>query len=194
MEYTKNFMTVLSKNASLFILIFALLSFGALTVFKIDYYHNLFLGRFGEWTALSMGCLVAIIIEGVRFSLMISSAEDKRTKNTMGFWLGLISSLCMLGYEVYICGEVGAYWSQVAEVETSVYTNLLTFLAVLGMGLELRLCLLVDSYSAPIQDKSKIVQKTEDFSTIPFAFRSNNFAMGKNGSSQNGAVNNATEI
>lgn len=144
METTKSFMHAITKQASIFLLAFAIMSFLILIVFKADYYHNAFSVRFMDSIAWVMGCTIAFFIEGVRFSLMLSSTEDARLRKWGSFTIGLIGSGALLAYELYLCNKVGIYWS---ETDT-VYINILRFVAVMGMVLELRLCLLMKGSEA----------------------------------------------
>lgn len=157
---TKNFMNEISKQASLFLLVFALLSFVCLVVFKSDYYHSMFLKRFPDSISWTMAICIAVIVEGIRFSFMLSSAEDVRTGNRKGFVIGLIASLALLGYELYICKTVGEYWNPYDYI----YVNILRFLAISGMVIELRLCLLISGKEAP----KKEIKEPSKVNNLPF--------------------------
>jgi hypothetical protein len=76
---------------------------------------------------------------------MLSSTEDARLRKWWSFTIGLIGSFALLGYELYLCNKVGIYWS---ETDT-VYITILRFVAVMGMVLELRLCLLMKGTEMP---------------------------------------------
>jgi len=157
MESTKNLMYHITKQASLLLLIFAILSFIALTVFKVEYWLDAFQLKFPIALAWTMAVSVAIIVEGVRFSLMVSSAEDIANGHTAKFWLGMAGSVALLVYEVFYMAEtIGHTWSST----DSTYTNLFKFLALLGMLLELRLCLLMkNSNNIPKKEKEKEKEK-----------------------------------
>lgn len=190
MESTTKIMESITSKASFFLLSFAIMSFLILIVFKADYYHAAFQVKFMDAVAWTMGCIIAFFIEGVRFSLMLSSAEDARLKRWFSFTIGTIASLSLLGYELYLCQKVGTYWS----VTDTVYINILRFVAVMGMVLELRLCLLMKQHQP--EQKADPEQKTEEVERVrtfhmPKDFFQNSSRMNMN---QNGAVNNATKI
>jgi len=139
-DTTKNFMYKISSQASLILLILAICTFIALTIFKFDYWHNSFLIKFNDMEAKIMAVFVASIAEAIRFGLLISSSKDIADKNTIGWVLGILASIGMLFYEVfYMAYHVGEYWSR----QTTTFTNLFIFLAIMGFILELRLCLLM---------------------------------------------------
>ncbi len=141
MGITKNLMHQITKHASLFLLIFACLSFLGLIIFKVEYWTIALQPKFNYTLAWVMGLTIAIVVEGVRFSLMLASAEDIAKGRTLNFILGLLGSIALLVYEVfYMANVVGASWS----VTDSTYTNLFKFLAIVGMLLELRLCLIMN--------------------------------------------------
>lgn len=155
MESTKNLMYHITKHASLFLLLFAALTFISLMVFKIEFWLIAFNVKFPAALAWAMAVGIAIIVEGTRFSLMVSSAEDIAKGHKTNFWLGMLGSIALLIYEVfYMASEIGTTWSDTDDT----YTNLFKFLAVLGMLLELRLCLLMNGSkrkAAPKEDKEE---------------------------------------
>lgn len=141
METTKNLMHQITKQATLFLLIFACLSFVGLVIFKVEYWLLALQPKFNHTLAWVMGVTIAIVVEGVRFSLMVASAEDIAKGRTLNFLLGMLGSIALLVYEVfYMANVVGASWSTTDDT----YTNLFKFLALVGMLLELRLCLLMN--------------------------------------------------
>lgn len=154
---TKNLMTEISKQSSLILLVFALLSFASLVVFKSDYYHQIFTVRFTDSLAWVMGVCIALIVEGIRLAFLLSSAEDARVKNWYGFTIGLCASIGLLGYELYVCKTVGTYW----DAQNPIYTNILRFLAIIGMVIEVRLCLLIKGSIKTImgQDETPTTQE-----------------------------------
>lgn len=139
MENTKKLMESISKHASIILLCFALLSFSILIVIKAEYYFTSYSIRFDNNFAWVIGIAMAIVVEGVRFALMLSSAEDIRMGKKWSFFLGLSASIGLLAYEWGVCQKIGAYWS----TDDAIFTNSFRLLALLGMVLELRLCLLV---------------------------------------------------
>ncbi len=139
MNNSKSIMTSLSKSASLVLLAFSILSFLCLVVFKTDYYAEIFNKRFNMSFCWVLGAVIASLVEGIRFAFLLSSAEDARTKNRKGFFIGLFASIGLCAYELYVCGVVGSHWSK----ETNIYTHILQFLAVIGIVIELRLVLLL---------------------------------------------------
>lgn len=150
MKTTKNLMYQITKQASLFLLIFACLSFVGLIIFKVEYWLLALQPKFNHTLAWVMGVTIAIVVEGVRFSLMVASAEDIAKGRTLNFLLGMLGSIALLVYEVfYMANVVGASWSTTDDT----YTNLFKFLALVGMLLELRLCLLM---SGTKESKEKI--------------------------------------
>ena len=153
-DTTKNFMYKISSQASLILLILAICTFIALTIFKFDYWHNSFLIKFNDMEAKIMAVFFASIADAIRFGLLISSSKDIADKNTLGWVLGILASIGMLFYEVfYMAYHVGEYWSQ----ETTTFTNLFIFLAVMGFILELRLCLLMRGQE-PEQEETKQIE------------------------------------
>lgn len=139
MENTKKLMVSISKHASIILLCFALLSFSILIVIKSEYYYTNYSVRFDNNFAWVIGIAMAIVVEGVRFALMLSSAEDIRMGKKWSFVLGLCASIGLLAYEWGVCQKIGSYWS----TDDAIFTNSFRLLALLGMVLELRLCLLV---------------------------------------------------
>lgn len=124
-----------------------------------------------------MAVFVASIAEAIRFGLLISSSKDIADKNTIGWVLGILASIGMLFYEVfYMAYHVGEYWSQ----ETTTFTNLFIFLAVMGFILELRLCLLMRGQE-PEQEETKKIDIDSILQKII-----------QNGKKQNGSANGVT--
>ncbi|WMX12293.1 hypothetical protein [Aureispira sp. CCB-E] len=139
MENTKKLMESISKHASIILLCFALLSFSILIIIKAEYYYTNYAVRFDHNFAWVIGASMALVVEGVRFALMLSSAEDIRMGKKWSFVLGLSASIGLLAYEWGVCQKIGVYWS----TDDAIFTNSFRLLALLGMVLELRLCLLV---------------------------------------------------
>lgn len=147
-------MESISKHASIILLCFALLSFSILIVIKAEYYFTNYSTRFAYNFAWIIGIAMALVVEGVRFALMLSSAEDIRMGKKWSFVLGLTASIGLLYYEWGVCEKIGAYWS----TNDAIFTHSFRLLALLGMVLELRLCLLVRGSVASIE---KETSKTE---------------------------------
>ena len=160
METTKNLMHQITKQASLFLLIFACLSFVGLVIFKVEYWLLALQPKFNHTLAWVMGVTIAIVVEGVRFSLMVASAEDIAKGRRLNFVLGMLGSIALLVYEVfYMANVVGASWSTTDDT----YTNLFKFLALVGMLLELRLCLLMNgTKDAKSEDVTDDIENNDD--------------------------------
>jgi hypothetical protein len=137
METTKKAMNSLAKHADLFLLLFALLSFVLLIIFKTDYYLHIFSPRFGTKLGIAVAVASAILVEGVRFSLLVASASDAINKNSKGLWLGIVASILITIYDLTICIEIGNVWG------SYVHSHILQVFVVLGLLLEIRLVLMV---------------------------------------------------
>ena len=127
------------------ILISALGTFGVLGYFQADYYHRILSDSYGS-SAL-MGVVIASIIELVRFVLLLSSMRDFEAKKTLSGVLGLIASIGLVVHDWSICNELG-------EV-LGLNVFFLNFLVVLGLILEFRLILTVDSKKTPAGGKKQ---------------------------------------
>lgn len=138
METTKKTMNALAIQADLFLLIFAVLSFVLLIIFKSDYYSHIFNSRFGLKVGLGVGIATAFLTEGVRFSLLVASAADAINGNKKGLILGIIASILITIYDLFICVEVGLVWGSV------VHSHILQTFVILGLLLEVRLVLMVN--------------------------------------------------
>jgi len=139
MKNTKIIMTTITRHSDLTLLFFAVLSFIILGIFKTDYYSTLYSVRFNPKFTIILGAAIAVLVEGTRFALMTSSAEDAKNKNWGAFWLGLAASIGILAYDVNLCYSIGQHWSK----ENLVYVDILQFIAILGGVLEFRICLLM---------------------------------------------------
>lgn len=137
METTKKTMNLLSVHADLFLLFFAVLSFVLLIIFKTDYYLHIFNPRLGQKIGLGVAISTALLVEGVRFSLLVASAADAINKNKKGLWLGIIASILITTYDMFICNEVGLVWG------SAVHAHILQTFVILGLLLEFRLVLMV---------------------------------------------------
>lgn len=106
-------------------------------VFKTDYYLHIFSPRLGYKFGISVAVATAFLIEGARFSLLVASASDTINGNTKGLWLGIIASIVVTIYDIVICVELGNVWGSV------VHTHIFQVMVVLGLMIEIRLCLMV---------------------------------------------------
>lgn len=141
---TNNVMEQISHYAPFSILFFAFLSFVAVAVFKVDYYTEKFSTRFEN--AMAMAIVMAVISEGVRAALLITSSRDFITGEKTNGWLGLIASVGIVVYEWNVAGNIAKVWS--AETP-ELYKGIFLFLIVVGLVLELRLVLTLNGHKAP---------------------------------------------
>jgi hypothetical protein len=128
----------ITKGAPLALLVCAVLTFAAVGIFVFDYYQSLFLPRFGSSGAAAMAGLIAGVQELVRFSLLVASIRDFSENRRGNGWLGLLGSVALVGHDLHTAGEVARLWN----IETSnQYANILTYLVLVGLLLEIRLIL-----------------------------------------------------
>ena len=146
--------TILSQLFNIGFSVFATIF--VLGYFKTWYYQDLFSNKFDSYHALFCGGILAFMIEGARFSFMMSSAQDLLNRNNKGLVFGFLGSIGLFIYEMFLCGSLGSFWS----VDSSLYSNIFRFVASLGMVIELRLCLmLVETKEEEIEEED---QKNED--------------------------------
>jgi len=130
-------MREISRFAPFTLLVCALLSFIAVSIFAVDYYETLFTTRFTK-NARVMAILVAVIQEAVRFGLLVSSIRDFSDKKPLNGWLGLIGSLVLVIHDISIANDLALLWN--AE-NPSPYSGILIFPILTGLLLEIRLIL-----------------------------------------------------
>lgn len=133
---TNGIMEKISQYAPFSILFFALLSFVAVGVFKVDYYTEKFGTRFDN--AMAMAIVMAVISEGVRAALLITSSRDFIKGEKTNGWLGLLASVGIVIYEWNVAGNIAKVWSAEAP---ELYKGIFLFLIIVGLVLELRLVL-----------------------------------------------------
>jgi hypothetical protein len=133
---TNGIMEKISQYAPFSILLFALLSFIAVGVFKVDYYTEKFGTRFDN--AMAMAIVMAVISEGVRAALLITSSRDFINGEKTNGWLGLLASVGIVIYEWNVAGNIATVWSAEAP---ELYKGIFLFLIIVGLVLELRLVL-----------------------------------------------------
>jgi hypothetical protein len=125
-----------------FMLIIGTATFLSLTIFKTDYYLDLFDSRWGStahWLAWVMAVGVSSITEALRLGLLVASARDFSLKNVIGGWLGLIGSVALTFYDWQISDTVAQIW----EARHLSITNMFRFLVLAGLLIELRLILML---------------------------------------------------
>ena len=133
---TSTIMERISDYAPFSILLFAILSFIAIGVFKVDFYTEKFSARFENATAMAV--VMAVISEGVRAALLITSSRDFINGEKTNGWLGLLASVGIVIYEWNVAGNIANVWSVEAP---ELYKGIFLFLIVVGLVLELRLVL-----------------------------------------------------
>ena len=133
---TNGIMEKISQYAPFSILLFAILSFIAIGVFKVDFYTEKFGTRFEN--AMAMAIVMAVISEGVRAALLITSSRDFINGEKTNGWLGLLASVGIVIYEWNVAGNIATVWSAEAP---ELYKGIFLFLIVVGLVLELRLVL-----------------------------------------------------
>jgi hypothetical protein len=137
----------ISKFAPFALLICALFSFVAVSIFTVDYYEHLFLKRFSE-NAKFMAIVVAVIQEAVRFGLLVTSIKDFSDKKPFNGWLGLVGSIILVAHDISIAKDISSLWS---PENPSPYSGILIFLILIGLLLEIRLIL---TLSGTTEDKN----------------------------------------
>jgi hypothetical protein len=125
----------LEENGPMILLVFAVMAFCAVWVFKYDFYHSL-LGRFEGWHLIALAGLIATITQGARFALLVATVSDFGTGNKRGGWLGLIGSIGFVAYEIYEAQYIAAMYSNAAHVKV-----LIVFVVLVSLGLEFRIVL-----------------------------------------------------
>lgn len=130
-----------SEYAPFALLLMAVGTFATVGIFRADYYHHIFAVRFPDWSSWSMAVFAAIIEEGVRLSLLVSSIRDFSDNRKGNGWLGLIGSVALVAYEVKTAQAVAGLWAINGAADLSIYNGFLVFMILLGFLLELRLIL-----------------------------------------------------
>jgi hypothetical protein len=135
-------MQMVAKYSLGTLLILATASFFSLTIFKTDYYLQLFDSRWGtkaHWLAWLMAIGVSVITEAIRLGLLVASARDFSLRNFIGGWLGLVGSIALTFYDWQIADTVARIW----QVDSVSVSNIFRFLVVVGLLIELRLILML---------------------------------------------------
>lgn len=126
----------LEENGPMVLLVFAVMAFCAVWVFKYDFYHSLLNSRFNGWYLAALGVLIATITQGARFALLVATVSDFGTGNKRGGWLGLIGSIAFVAYEIYEAQYIAAMYGNAAHVKV-----LIVFIVLVSLGLEFRIVL-----------------------------------------------------
>ena len=140
-------MRTVSEYAPFALLIMAIGTFLTVGIFWYDYYAHIFGSRFAPWAAVSMGAFAAIIKEGVRLSLLVSSIRDFSDKRRGNGWLGLLASIALVWYEISTTQQVAQLWAEGEAATADTYRGFIIFMVLLGLVLELRLILTVPGAS-----------------------------------------------
>lgn len=140
-------MKTVSEYAPFALLIMAVGTFLTVGIFWYDYYAHIFGARFAPWAAMAMGAFAAIIKEGVRLSLLVSSIRDFSDKRSGNGWLGLLASIALVWYEIATTEQVAQLWAQGEAAAVDTYRGFIIFMVLLGLVLELRLILTVPGAS-----------------------------------------------
>lgn len=140
-------MEQVSRYAPFALLIMAVGTFLTVGIFWTDYYEHIFSARFAPWAATAMGVFAALIKEGVRLSLLISSIRDFSDSRKGNGWIGLLASVALVWYEIRTTSQVADLWAQGEAAQADTYRGFLIFMVLLGLILELRLILTVPSAS-----------------------------------------------
>lgn len=140
----QNILDNTSKAAPFALLLMAVGTFLIVGIFWGDYYTELFSARFPAWAAVALAVFTAVIKEGVRFALLISSIRDFSDKRSANGWLGLIASVALVAYEIKVSAAVAAMWATQGFPAGS-YRSFLIFTILLGLILEIRLILTTPS-------------------------------------------------
>lgn len=130
-------MREISKFAPFALLICALFSFVAVSIFTVDYYEHLFEKRFSD-NARFMAIVVSVIQEAVRFGLLVTSIKDFSDKKPFNGWLGLAGSIILVAHDISIAKDISFLWS---PENPSPYSGIFIFLILIGLLLEVRLIL-----------------------------------------------------
>ncbi len=143
----KRIMENVSNAAPFALLLMAIGTFLAVGIFRTDYYTEIFAVRLGGISALSMAIFVAILEEGVRLALLISSVRDFSDRRKGNGWLGLIGSVALVAYEIQTSIHVAGMWASEGAATLPTYRTLLIFLILTGLLLEIRLILTIPGAS-----------------------------------------------
>lgn len=137
---TENLVAEAAKRAPFALMLMAVGSFFIVGILWTDYYTHIFGARFDHWAAVSLGVFAALIKEGVRLSLLISSIRDFSDNRKGNGWLGLIGSIALVWYEIATTKQVATLWAgDAGTVDT--YRGFIIFMVLLGLILEFRLVL-----------------------------------------------------
>lgn len=137
-----NFIRGLVKVSSPSLIIFGLLSFLVLGIYAMDYYAQLNSSRFGYAGGMAMGFFLAAIIEGGRFAFLLASVRDFSIGNKRNGWLGLVASIFLVVHDLTVSWKVAHLWS---PENAMAYFNLLLFLVLFGLFVEIRLVMAFSS-------------------------------------------------
>jgi uncharacterized membrane protein len=129
-----------AKRAPFALMLMAIGSFLIVGILWTDYYTHIFSVRFEPWAAVALGVFAALIKEGVRLSLLISSIRDFSDNRKGNGWLGLLGSIALVWYEIATTKEVAALWAGDAGTADT-YRGFIIFMVLLGLVLEFRLVL-----------------------------------------------------
>lgn len=141
-----------SDYAPFALLLMAAGTFLIVGTFWQDYYSHIFSPRFPAGAAV-MAFFVALIKEGVRLALLISSIRDFSDNRKGNGWIGLIASVALVWYEVKTSTAIAELWAAGGAASVDTYRYLIIFLVALGLVLELRLILTIpeSSFAGPQQ-------------------------------------------
>ena len=142
-----NFLRGLVKGSSPFLIFFGMLSFIILGVFATDYYADLNARRFGYFGGLVIAVCISLIIEGGRFAFLLASVRDFSIGQKKNGWLGLIASLLLVIHDLTVSWKIAHLWSEKNQLD---YFNLLLFLVLFGLAVEIRLVIAFSSKSSTL--------------------------------------------
>jgi hypothetical protein len=121
-------------------LIMGTATFVSVAIFKIDYYDYLFQTRWKSfWMAEAMSGVVAVTSEALRLSLLVASARDFSLGRKIIGWLGLLGSIGLTIYDWNVAMSVAEIWKDTYPG----ILNTIRFLVVAGLGIEVRLILML---------------------------------------------------
>lgn len=142
---------------------FALLAFATLTfvfvgIFSGVYMHSEFQGKFSVSSSVAMAAFAAALVEGIRFSLLISSFRDFSDSKPLNGWIGLVASLGLVFFDIQHASSIAEFWG------SPFVGHLFRWVVVLGFVLELRLILTgnTTSFSRPSSDSDNQRSRRDD--------------------------------
>ncbi|MCB0643723.1 MAG: hypothetical protein KDC44_18880 [Phaeodactylibacter sp.] len=147
----------LSEAAPVLIVLLATASFVLIGSFKADFYAHQYEPRFGE-RALFAGVATAALFGLVRLVPLITSFRDFSNSRQASGWLGLLGSFAMVWYEISEASAVAQVWN---PSEPVFYSRMITFVVLLGVGLEIRAILTVGSL------KDETIQRVNASQELP---------------------------